>query len=57
MSEKQLERLKRDSHELDHYIQRLKKKGRDDLVYKLSKKQAFLNQTIVDQAVTQLRQR
>ena len=55
MSEKQLERLKRDSHELDHYIQRLKKKGRDDLVYKLSKKQAFLNQTSVDQQVTQLR--
>ena len=55
MSEKQLERLKRDSHELDNYIQRLKKKGRNDLVYKLAKKQAFLNQTIVDQKVTQLR--
>jgi hypothetical protein len=49
MSEKQLERLKRDSQELDYYIQRMKKKGRDNLVYKLAKKQAYLNQTIVEQ--------
>jgi phage shock protein A len=49
MSEKQLERLKKDSHELDHYIQRMRKKGRDDLAYKLIQKQAFLNQTIVEQ--------
>lgn len=49
MSEKQLERLKKDSNELDFYIQRMRKKGRDDLVYKLAKKQTFLNQTIVEQ--------
>lgn len=48
MSEKQLQRLKKDSYELDHYIQRLRKKGKDDLAYKLAKKQAFLEQTIVD---------
>lgn len=53
MSEKQLERLKQDSHELENYIQRLRKKGRDDLVYKLARKQAFLNQTIVEQQMTQ----
>jgi hypothetical protein len=53
MSEKQLDRLRKDSYELDHYIQRLRKKGRDDLVYKLAKKQAFLNQTIVEQQMTQ----
>jgi hypothetical protein len=49
MSEKQIERLKKDSSELDFYIRRLRKKGREDLVYKLSKKQAFLNQTIEEQ--------
>ncbi len=49
MSEKQLERLKQDSRELEFYIRRVTKKGRDDLAYKLRKKQAFLNQTIVDQ--------
>ena len=53
MSEKQLDRLRKDSYELDHYIKRLRKKGRDDLVYKLAKKQAFLNQTIVEQQMTQ----
>lgn len=49
MSKNQIERLKQDSNELNYYIQRLKKKGRDDLVYKLAKKQAFLNQTIEEQ--------
>lgn len=53
MSEKQLDRLKKDSHELDFYIQKMRKKGRDDLVYKLAKKQAYLNQTIVEQQMTQ----
>lgn len=49
MSKNQVERLKQDSNELNYYIQRMKKKGRDDLVYKLAKKQAFLNQTIEEQ--------
>lgn len=49
MSKNQIERLKQDSNELNYYIQRMKKKGRDDLVYKLGKKQAFLNQTIQEQ--------
>lgn len=49
MSKHQIERLKQDSNELNFYIQRMKKKGRDDLVYKLAKKQAFLNQTIEEQ--------
>lgn len=49
MSEKQIQRLKKDCNELGYYIQRLRKKGRDDLVYKLAKKQAFLNQTIEEQ--------
>jgi len=54
MSEKQLERLKQDSKELEFYIRRVTKKGRSDLAYKLKKKQAFLNQTIVEtQQMTQ----
>lgn len=42
----QIERLKNDSRELDHYIFRLKKKGKHSLVHKLSTKREFLNQTI-----------
>ncbi|MDC0889042.1 hypothetical protein OAS42_00185 [bacterium] len=53
MSEKQLERLKQDSKELDFYIRRMKKKGKVDLAYKLAKKQTYLNQTIVEQQMTQ----
>jgi hypothetical protein len=53
MSGIQIERLKRDSQELGYYIQRMKKKGRDNLVYKLAKKQEYLNQTIVEQLMTQ----
>jgi len=49
MSKIQLDRLKKDRNELGYYIQRMKKKGRDDLVYKLSKKQAYLDQTIEEQ--------
>ena len=53
MSEKQLERLKQDSKELDCYIRRMQKKGKTDLAYKLAKKQVYLNQTIVEQQMTQ----
>jgi hypothetical protein len=49
MSQQQLERLKKDKNELGYYIQRMKKKGREDVVYKLMKKQAYLEQTIEEQ--------
>lgn len=49
MSEKQIQRLKKDRNELGYYIQRLQKKGREELAYKLAKKQAFLDQTIEEQ--------
>ena len=49
MTEKQIERLRKDSNELEYYIRRMQKKGRDDVVYKLSKKHAFLTQTIEEQ--------
>ncbi len=48
MPRKQIERLKSDSRELDNYIHRLKKKGRDNLAHKLSIKKSFLNQTITE---------
>ena len=48
MPRNQIERLKNDSRELDNYIHRLKKKGRENLAHKLSMKKAFLNQTIAD---------
>lgn len=48
MPRNQIERLKNDSRELDNYIHRLRKKGRDNLAHKLSKKKTFLNQTIAE---------
>jgi len=48
MPRNQIERLKNDSRELDNYIHRLKKKGRDNLAHKLSTKQLYLNQTIAE---------
>lgn len=48
----QIERLRKDSRELDHYIQSLQKRGKDSKVYKLKRKQDFLNQTILDQTIS-----
>ena len=42
----QIERLKKDSRELGHYIHKLNKKGRKDAAFKLQKKQAFLDAAI-----------
>ncbi len=44
----QIERLKKDSRELDHFIKRLEKEGDESKVYKLLKKQQFLNSRIND---------
>jgi len=48
MPRNQIERLKNDSRELDNYIHRLKKKGRDNLAHKLAVKKSLLNQTIAE---------
>lgn len=48
MSSMQLERLKRDSRELNNFIARLNKKGDTNRAYKMAKKQEFLNQTILE---------
>ena len=42
----QLERLIEDSNQLQTYIEKVKQKGRSDLVSKLCTKQQFLNETI-----------
>lgn len=42
----QLERLRKDSRELGHYIHKLQKKGKDDIAYKVSRRQSFLNDAI-----------
>lgn len=48
MPRNQIERLKNDSRELDIYISRLRKKGRDNLAHKMLAKREFLNQTIAE---------
>jgi len=42
----QIERLKKDSRELGHYIHKLNKKGKTEAAYKMQKKQAFLEAAI-----------
>lgn len=44
----QIERLKKDSKELKHYIKRLEKEGNDLLAFKLQKKVAYLSSRIDD---------
>jgi hypothetical protein len=44
----QIERLKRDSKELKHYLYRLEKEGNQKQAYKIQTKLEFLNSKIVD---------
>ena len=46
MPKNQIERLKNDSRQLDNYIHRLKKRGKDNLAHKITMKREYLNQTI-----------
>lgn len=46
MQTAQIERLKKDSRELGHYIHKLNKKGRKDAAFKMIKKQQFLDAAI-----------
>ena len=48
MQYNQIERLKNDSRELDNYIYRLKKKGKNNLISKLKRKQQVLRQAIAE---------
>jgi|VirMetMinimDraft_7_1064189.scaffolds.fasta_scaffold79095_3 hypothetical protein len=42
----QLERLRKDSRELGHYINRLKKKGKTETATKVAKRRAYLDDMI-----------
>lgn len=42
----QIERLKKDSRELGHYIHKLNKKGKAQAAHRMIKKQAFLDAAI-----------
>ena len=44
----QIERLKRDSKELKHYIQKIERTGNQELLYKLQKKHEYLDSRIED---------
>jgi len=48
MSKRQLERLKKDSIQLEHLISRLTKRGQLTKATDLSVKQSFLTQTIAE---------
>lgn len=48
MHARQLERLKKHSNELGHYIHKLNKKGRSDTAYKMQRKKEYLNQHILE---------
>jgi len=44
----QLERLRRDSRELGHYIHKLQKRGNSNKAFELAKKQSFLDNAILE---------
>mgnify|MGYP000914893127 CR=1 FL=1 len=48
MIPRQLERLKKDSKELKHYMFRLEKEGKDQLAKKVKVKYEYLNSKITD---------
>ena len=48
MPRSQVERLRRDSKELSHYIQRLKKEGNQQKVYSMLKKREFIVRQLSD---------
>lgn len=42
----QIERLRRDSRELGHYIHKLHKRGKIEIAHKIAKRQSFLDAAI-----------
>jgi hypothetical protein len=48
ITDNQLERLRKDSAELGHYVHKLNKKGRQDLAHKVEKKRQFLDNYILE---------
>ena len=54
MHKTEIERLSNDRKETQHHIYRLKKKGKNDLAYKVAKKNDFLNAHIAEMQSTQM---
>ena len=50
----QIERLKKDSRELGHYIRKLEKRGKKEIAYKIAKRQSFLD-CAISQVETRVR--
>jgi hypothetical protein len=48
MPRSQVERLRRDSKELSHYIQKLKKEGNQQKVFSMIKKREFIERQLSD---------
>jgi chaperonin cofactor prefoldin len=48
MNSNQLERLKKDSREIGHYLTKIKKLGKDNLVHSIAKKQEYLDSRILE---------
>jgi len=48
MSKIQLDRLKNDLEELDNYISKVRKRGKTDIVSKLTKKREFLSSRLAE---------
>lgn len=48
MHNTQAERLRRDSKELSHYIQKLKKEGDQSKVYKMIKKREYIESQLTE---------
>ena len=48
MPRSQVERLRRDSKELSHYIQRLKKEGNQKKVFSMIKKREYIERQLTD---------
>ena len=46
VNSQQLDRLRQDSRELSHYIHKLQKQGKEDIAYKVAKRQSFLDAAI-----------
>jgi hypothetical protein len=48
VSTNQLERLRKDSAELGHYVHKLNRKGKNELAHKVEKKRQFLDDYILE---------
>lgn len=53
LQKSQIQRLKKDSKQLEHYIHRLQKKGKETLAHKIALKNEYINQHISEMETLQ----